>query len=775
MKLSKIIIFLLLFATLCFSSNSIIKFRGVGDRSTIDKIIIANEMTGDSLLLSGTEMISLKNDSIFALETILIKDSKRQTICPNPFENFTDIYFPSDRNVIKISVSNLSGHLLYQTRINNTKVNCTYRFYASHKGVYLVNFQDGRSSMTVRSICVMSSFQKFLIEVVPYGRSSIRNSIVNVSNFLKYKSGDILKYSCSSMGLKTVIYDQPDRDTTINVYFRPPNEQKLNWWKEAKLGLYIHWGLYSALEGEWQNHKTIGSGVAEWIQRLFMIPQTEYESYLPLFTASQFNADSIAKLAKIAGLKYVVLTVKHHDGFLLFPSKYTDYTISRTPADQDVVKKLSIACRKNGLKFGVYFSQNMDWYHVGGFDFNKNNSYYVNNGNPWSEQQNKEYILNNVIPIMSEIFQNFAPDVFWYDGPWLNNNPALAQYIKNFTDSNVSENTIFNNRLQKQFTGDFDTPECTWEHEYEDNNEICFTLNDTWGYDKNATNFKDYRNILWKIIESASRNGNTLLNIGPKADGTVPAEEINILKSVGKWLSFNGSAIYGTKLVNRKSHQSFGRLTQKGDTLYAIILDHNLTDITVEGIETNNLVYVTTIDNKLLPHTIVDNEIVNISGLPSPQDFEPRVVKLVFSSSIHSYDRIILNSNKKEFNSLCFKTFGYATVQGFTDSLNVGNWEDSCRFVSNIYNGSSSGMYNVFLKVQGGDYLKYVQMQIGEATIQGIPNPNPNGYNWDIFQYRKIGSVYLEQGQTYPIIIKKSSNGAWSYMNLSGIKLEKTE
>ena len=542
-----------------------------------------------------------------------------------------------------------------------------------------------------------------------------------------------------------------------------PIENKMNWWREAKYGLFIHWGLFSVLEGEYSG-PTIGGGNitlrakdtgvgAEWIQKLANIPREIYSGYTSGFTASSFDPDLLAYNAINVGLKYVILTVKHHEGFLMFKTNVTPYNISLTSAPIDIVNNLKDACRSRGLKFGVYYSQNVDWHHIGGYS---SEPYMYPSENTYTNRQN--YVENNVIPILREIIIQFNPDILWYDIPSVNGDTTLLTEMNTFVNNYSCDTMIVNNRLGGNFIGDYDTPEGEFYSEYRDDNEICFTMNGSWGYDKYRTGYTESYILLNKIIESASRGGNALLNIGPKKDGTIVTQELTILNEIGVWMSINGECIYGTKLVNRKTHQTFGKLTKKGNILYAIIIDKNLSEITLDGIPTNTIVKVESMDSSIeYEYTQNNSESITITSITTSISNFPRVLKITTVSDIVTTDRLILSDTKFEYSSACIRTYGDAMIQGFDNIINIGNWNDSIsKLKTNIKCISDTGTYQIYMNVLGGNYTTSVSFKIGDTTVTGETFTPSDGYNWDIFQYRPIGSINLIKGVTYPIEISKT-------------------
>ena len=314
-------------------------------------------------------------------------------------------------------------------------------------------------------------------------------------------------------------------------------DKRMQWFTEAKYGMFIHFGLYSQLGGEWKGD-TI-EWYAEWIQATADIPSTEYATLTGTFNPVDFNADQIARTAKDAGMKYIVITSKHHEGFCLWDSEYTDFDVASTPfAGRDILDELSSACKKYDLKFCTYYSI-IDWNHPS----QERNSKGTNRYGRWGQVQMKpgrkaEYI-NYMKDQIRELIANYDTELIWFDGDWvkwweMSDGKEMYQYIRN-----LKPGIIINNRVakRKEFKKDFGTPE--QEHPEESLNyvwEACYTMNNSWGYKKSDEDWKDANTIVEKLNDINSKGGNLLLNIGPDGNGNVPEGSIHILIEAGKLL-----------------------------------------------------------------------------------------------------------------------------------------------------------------------------------------------------------------------------------------------
>jgi alpha-L-fucosidase len=313
-------------------------------------------------------------------------------------------------------------------------------------------------------------------------------------------------------------------------------DERLAWFRDAKYGLFIHWGLYAIPAGQWDGHPVPGLG--EWIMNRGKIPVREYEKLAARFNPVKFDADAWVQLAKDAGMKYIVITSKHHDGFAMFDSNVSPYNVAdATPFKRDVLKELADACARAGMRLGFYYSQAQDWHEPNGA------------GNTWDfgpddRKDFDQYLRTKAEPQVRELLTRYGPvALIWFDTPRM----MTPERAKRFTDTvrELQPATLIDGRLGAEgdyvSTGDNVIPPKVQDKPW----ETPATINHTWGYRSDDHDWKSAGDITFKLVDIVSKGGNYLLNVGPMADGTIPQPSQEVLRTVGLWLKTNGEAIYG--------------------------------------------------------------------------------------------------------------------------------------------------------------------------------------------------------------------------------------
>jgi len=356
----------------------------------------------------------------------------------------------------------------------------------------------------------------------------------------------------------------------------PADEDRMAWFHDAKFGMFIHWGIYSVPAGEWKGEKDHG----EWIQYTGNIHSAEYEKFAAQFNPVKFNSDEWVSLAKESGMKYIVITSKHHDGFCMYDSKLTSYDIvDASPYRKDPMKDLSKSCQEHGLKFCFYYSVK-DWHHPEypqkytrfkkiqpeGFHGSPNPNADINKYFDYMEGQVKE-LLSNYGPI----------GIMWFDLGVPFDDPENRPFGEHLVDviHELQPNCLINNRLSG-IGADYGTPEQRIPGGKSSQAfEVCMTLNRHWGYNKNDNDWKDAETVIHNLVDIVSKGGNYLLNVGPTSEGLIPQESIDILTEVGAWMKQNGESIYGTQPggPSIRWNHDIARITTKDNKWYLHIFD----------------------------------------------------------------------------------------------------------------------------------------------------------------------------------------------------------
>lgn len=371
-------------------------------------------------------------------------------------------------------------------------------------------------------------------------------------------------------------------------------DKRMEWWTNDKFGMFIHWGPYAVPAGEYKGETV--KGIAEWIMHRAAIPVSEYEEYSRQFNPTSYDADAWVKTAKDAGMKYIVITSKHHDGFCLWDSKITEYDVMDfSPIKRDLLTELKTACDKYDVKLCFYHSI-MDWHHP-----DAQAPHYPTYNTKEKENPNfQQYVENYLYPQVTELVEKYDPYVLWFDGEWIpewthQNGIDFYTYLRK-----INPDLIINNRVDKgrqgmqgmnkgdEYLGDFGTPEQeilegTSEYYW----ESCMTMNDSWGYKLKDDNWKSEEMLIHNLVDIVAKGGNYLLNVGPTAEGLIPAPSIERLAAMGDWMEVNNEAIYNTEIFagGYKQGETLRFTTKEdGSVLYAVSLVKPDGDLSLKGV-----------------------------------------------------------------------------------------------------------------------------------------------------------------------------------------------
>ncbi len=340
-------------------------------------------------------------------------------------------------------------------------------------------------------------------------------------------------------------------------------DPRLDWWRDAKFGLFIHWGLYAIPAGTWKGEQI--AGIGEWIMYRARIPVAEYEQLAGQFNPVKFDAAEWVSLAKRAGQKYLVITSKHHDGFCIFDSAVTEYDIvDATPFSRDVLKELAAECQKQGIKLGFYYSQTQDWHHPDG------------DGNDWDYDEAQKdfdgYIHNYVAAQVRELLTHYGPiGIIWFDTPkgiTIDQSQFLLELVHSIQPDCLVCGRLGNSLGDYASAGDNKIPQQLTDLDW----ETPATINDTWGFKSYDHNWKSPQDLIRKLVDIVSKGGAYLLNVGPTAEGVIPQPSVERLEAMGAWLDVNGDSIYGTR-PGPIQGVAWCRSTRKDNTVYLHVFD----------------------------------------------------------------------------------------------------------------------------------------------------------------------------------------------------------
>jgi alpha-L-fucosidase len=356
----------------------------------------------------------------------------------------------------------------------------------------------------------------------------------------------------------------------------PGNRQRLQWWTEARFGMFVHWGIYSIPAGEWHSQPVAGLG--EWIMNRGKIPVRDYEKLAAQFNPEKFNADEWVQTAKRAGMKYLTITSKHHDGFAMFGSKVSTYNIvDATPFHRDAMKELAAACQRGGIKLCFYYSQTQDWHEPDA----------VGNDWDWPDDNRKnfqKYYDEKVIPQVRELLTNYGPiGLIWFDTPrnmTREQSQKLADLVHQLQPLCLVSGRVGNGLGDYDSAGDNQISVGAVPRPW----ETPVTMNDTWGFRKDDHNWKSAQVLIRQLATTSSRGGNYLLNVGPTSEGVIPPESVERLGQVGKWMETNGESIYATSANPFPYDLPWGALTFKPNRLFLHVFRWPAKELVIYGL-----------------------------------------------------------------------------------------------------------------------------------------------------------------------------------------------
>lgn len=479
------------------------------------------------------------------------------------------------------------------------------------------------------------------------------------------------------------------------------NNPNTLWFKNAKFGMFIHWGLYSKLAGVWKDKDYYGSG--EWLMNQAKIPAAEYAKVASTFNPVQFNAQEWADLAKDAGIRYMVITAKHHEGFAMYDSKVSDFNIVKaSPYGRDPMKALANATRKNGIQFGFYYSQFLDWHEPNG------------GGNKWDfKETDKDYLKyykEKSIPQLKELLTNYGNlGIVWFDMPGGLNKQQTQELVDEMHA--LQPKSLFSSRVGQglgdyRTFGDSEVPATpikgTWESIY--------THNDSWGYISHDMNFKSPREIIHLLANVASKGGNLMLNVGPDGEGKIPYYSEKFLRETGVWLKANGESIYEST-YGLIPAQPWGVSTSKPGKLFLHVLQPSANGkIEVPGVNIRITKVYRLTDKAPLKYSLKDQ--VLLIDMPLSADPHNTVIAVEYQGTLNdgylnNVPTVSAQYDNNMLEVINAKTSGAAKVETLTYSHYFGDWKHTPCIVKMVrpddqaefkFNITAAGDYKVLLE-----------------------------------------------------------------------------
>lgn len=547
-------------------------------------------------------------------------------------------------------------------------------------------------------------------------------------------------------------------------------DARMSWWREARFGMFIHWGLYSILAGEWQDKKG-----GEWIMETARIPASEYEPLLSQFNPVKFDADDWVRMAKDAGMKYIVITSKHHEGFALWDSKVTEWDVMSTPYGRDLLQQLADACARGGIRLCFYHSI-MDWKHS---DYEPRRAWNdTATGTP-----NMDRYVDWMKAQLKELLTGYGPiGVLWFDGEWENTwtherGVDLDAYIRSLQPEIIINNRVDKGRsgmagmtIDDKFKGDFGTPEqevpatgfpgVDWES--------CITMNDNWGYARWDQNWKSTRFLIHQLVDIVSKGGNYLLNIGPKADGTFPKESVERLAGIGQWMRRNSESIYGTQASPFKR---FGyRVTRKPGRLFVHVPDRPSGPLVLTGLK-NAVTSAWVLDDankELLKYSLED-------GYPAiylPENLAQDsvvVVEIVGDPVVEDVPLRQAETGEIELLALDAEVKGHSARLEQPNN-NIGYWTNAADTVSWSVEVRTPGRFTVAVDYAcASDSVgSKVAITIGDQTLHLTTESTTA---WDHYRTVEIGQVEIKEPGMLTVTVTPVEKPGNAVMNLRRVKL----
>lgn len=551
-------------------------------------------------------------------------------------------------------------------------------------------------------------------------------------------------------------------------------DKRMQWFRDARFGMFIHWGLYAQAAGNW-NGKEI-PGAAEWILNTAQIKVADYEKMQKEFNPTQFNADEWVRIAKNAGMKYIVITSKHHEGFAMWDTKLTDWGIMNTPFHRDVLKELAGACKKEGIKLCFYHSI-MDWHHP---------DYLPRR--PWDPRPDVKADFPKYVAYMKaqlkELLTNYGDiGLLWFDGEWEatwthEQGKDLYNYVRSLQPKIIVNNRVDTGRTgmagmtEGDHAGDYGTPEqeipasglpgVDWES--------CMTMNDTWGFSSHDHNWKSSETLIKNLVDIASKGGNYLLNVGPEPTGVIPPASVERLAAMGTWMKRNGEAIYHTTASPFIRPLAWGRITQKPGIMYVHIFDRSQPTVTLTGLSVG-VKSIYQMGDPLKRPVAYQKTAEGITiQLPSLPD-EPVAVLVM---EVSGKPKVVVPPIKQAADGRVNLTANDAVTKGSlqveADKQAIGYWTNPKDTVRWDFVVQKPGTFNVEIELACEDPSagSTYEVSIGSQRIQGTV---PKTGGWNKFVTVQLGSIQIAKAGKTTLTVTPVNKTGLGVMNLRAIRL----
>lgn len=570
-------------------------------------------------------------------------------------------------------------------------------------------------------------------------------------------------------------------------------DKRMAWFREARFGMFIHWGLYAVPAGVWKGQNY--AGASEWLMNTAKIPVADYKPLQPQFNPVKYDAKRWVQIAKDAGMKYIVITSKHHDGFALFDSKLTDWDIMNTPFKRDALKELAAACKAAGIKLCFYHSI-MDWTHP---DYGLRR--------PWDLRPNIPTNMDRYTAFMKgqlkELLTNYGDiGILWFDGEWEpqawthERGVDLYNYVRS-----LQPNIIVNNRVDvhrsgmagmsasDEAVGDYGTP----EQEIPANGmpgldwESCMTMNGSWGFHQNDHNWKSAPQLARNLIDCASKGGNYLLNVGPTGLGEIPEASVQRLAEVGGWMKLHGGTIYGTQAGPFPKQPNWGRATRKGNKLFLFLFNPSERDMNMPGLEFSPLPLGRGQGVGYRAYRFLDKKPIEIKKTatgwlainPEPKVFVkepmPEVFVIEFSGDVKAtVPPLQANADGSiQLNAIDAVVKGTsAAYEGSEDKRCIGFWTNAADVVEWSFMTEASGTFDVSAEIAceaesaGSEFT----VNVGATTLKGKV---PNTGGWSKFVRVDLGKAQIVTKGKVTVSVKATTKPGYAVMNLRSVTILK--